>query len=549
MDALSPSDPCQEVILKFSAQSGKTEVLNNFVGFIIDHDPGPILVVQPNTKPMAEAWSKDRLAPMIRDTPSLKAKVAEAKGRDSANTIIHKNFPGGHLSIGGANSPAGLASRPIRYVLFDEIDRYQPTKEGNPIALGTKRTRTFWNRKILKASSPTFPDVGIDAEYQQSTQYQYQLQCQACREYQFPQFKYMQWPEGKPFEAEYVCEHCEHRHPISQQHKLKMTGKWVHIGGENPLKKGFWMNQWASPFATWLETINEFLAAKDDPMTLQTVVNTAFAETWDEPGEQLEPNDILLRAETYTAEVPEGVKVITAGVDVQDDRLECHVYGWNENEECWAIDIAYLYGSPTQPDVWRDLDDALQTSYQSASGPVSIYSACIDSGHLANMVYAFCQTRYVRKIYATKGQGGEGKAFIPAASQKRSGRDKRKCPLFNLGVDEAKQSLMYRLQLTEPGPGYIHIPLGNGLFGAEYAAQLTAEKRVTVKRRGFAFREWHQTRPRNEALDCWILALAALKISRPTFIERKREKRKMRSNAKQSPFGQPSATRGAGSWL
>ncbi|WP_366057924.1 phage terminase large subunit family protein, partial [Oceanicoccus sp.] len=166
MDALSPHDPCRKVVAKFSAQSGKTEILNNFAGYIMAQNPGPTLVVQPNQRPMGEAFSKDRLAPMIRDTPAISAKVIEAKGKDKKNTIFHRTFPGGHLTIAGASSPAQLASRPIQFLLCDEIDRWVPTKEGDALNLAIKRTLTFWNRKILMVSTPTLDGRGIDAQYE-----------------------------------------------------------------------------------------------------------------------------------------------------------------------------------------------------------------------------------------------------------------------------------------------------------------------------------------------------------------------------------------------
>ena len=156
MDAINDAR-CEEVIIMSSAQVGKTELILNIIGYYIDYDPSPILVLQP-TRDMAETFSKDRLAPMLRDTPALKGKVKDARSRDSGNTILHKTFPGGHITMVGANSAAGLASRPIKIVLMDEVDRYPASAgtEGDPIKLAEKRTTTFWNRKnCLLYTSPS----------------------------------------------------------------------------------------------------------------------------------------------------------------------------------------------------------------------------------------------------------------------------------------------------------------------------------------------------------------------------------------------------------
>jgi phage terminase large subunit GpA-like protein len=503
MDALSPQDPCTEVILKFSSQSGKTEVLNNFVGYIIDQDPGPLLVINPNIKPMGEAWSKDRLAPMIRDCPTLKKKVSDSKSRDSNNTIMHKAFPGGHATIGGANSPSGLASRPIRYLAFDEIDRYEVTKEGDSIKLAQKRAQTFHNKKILKVSSPTFPDVGIDHEYKNSLQHEWQLKCLHCGEYQFPQFKHFIFEDHS--NPVYVCEHCGVEHPVADEYRVKKSGKWFVVNDGNPIKKGYWFNQWASPFARWQETIDEFLDAKQNPDKLQTVINTAFAEVWTEQGETIDENDLFARREVYT-EVPVGVEIITAGIDVQDDRLELEVVGWGAGDESWNIDYKVLIGDPSQPQVWAMLTDSIRTVYSKDDGTqFVIAAACIDSGgHYTQTVYDYCSRRPIPRLYAIKGIGGEGKPIV--TTRQLIGYPHKKKVLM-VGVDAAKSLIFSYLRQHETGPGYCHFPISRD---ARYFNQLTAEKVVTRLHKGFPRRDWIKTRIRNEALDCRVYALCAL---------------------------------------
>jgi phage terminase large subunit GpA-like protein len=533
MDALSPQDPCQEVILKFSSQSGKTEVLNNFVGYIIDQDPGPILVINPNMKPMGEAWSKDRLGPMIRDCPVLTKKVSESKSRDSANTIMHKKFPGGHCTIGGANSPAGLAARPIRYLAFDEINRYEVTKEGDSILLATKRSQTFHNKKILKVSSPTFPDVGIDYEYNNSLQHEWKLKCLHCGEYQFPRFKHFIFEDRN--EPVYVCEHCGVEHPISDEYRVKKTGQWFIVNEGNPIKKGYWFNQWASPFAKWQETIDEFLDAKLNPDKLQTVINTAFAEVWTHQGKTIDENDLFARREVYP-EVPEQVEIITAGIDVQDDRLELEVVGWGAGDESWNIDYKILIGDPSQPEVWSMLTNSLRTVYANDDGvEFAIASACIDSGgHYTQTVYDYCSRRPIPRLYAIKGVAGEGKPIV--TPRQLIGYPAKK-KVLTVGVDAAKSLLFSYLEQHEIGPGYCHFPIARD---SRYFNQLTAEKVVTKLHKGFPRRDWIKTRVRNEALDCRVYALCAMKflpevsrrvISRPVKAKITTNKRMSRENS------------------
>ncbi|MCP5014131.1 MAG: hypothetical protein GY938_02465 [Ketobacter sp.] len=337
MDALSPLDPCQVVILKWSAQSAKTEVVNNFAGYIIDQDPGSVLVVQPNERPMGETWSKDRLAPMIRDTPALAKKVVAGKGRDSENTILRKKFPGGQLTVAGASSPSQLASRPIRYLLCDEIDRWPTTKEGSPLQLAIKRTQAFWNRKILMVSTPTFEGVGIDSEYENCLQHEWHLKCSHCSAYQMPKFKHFTFDRDQsngPTNIRYCCEVCGSEHTEGEQFKIKNTGKWVQTNEASPMRKGYWMNQFASPFATWTETIAEFLLAKKDPLKLQVAINTVFAETWKGMGISLDWEILRQRREVYPINksdrlVPAGVQLLTLVVDTQDTWLDCEVVGSN----------------------------------------------------------------------------------------------------------------------------------------------------------------------------------------------------------------------------
>lgn len=508
----SINDPSVKmVVVMSSAQVGKTEFLLNMIGYHVDYDPAPILLLQP-TVDMAQAFSKDRLAPMVRDTPALKAKVSDSKAKDSGNTILHKTFPGGHITMAGANSPASLASRPIRILLADEVDRYPISAgaEGDPFNLAKKRTTTFWNSKVVAVSTPTVKGASrIEALYEDSTQEQYCLPCPACGEYQ-P----LKW-RNIIFES--CCHACEECGTESTQDEwLNHAGQWI-AQNEHSSVRGFHLNELVSPWRRWSDVIADFKQAKKSPETLKTFVNTSLGETWEEEGETVDSTGLLARREDYPADVPENAVVLTAGVDVQDDRLEVEVFGWAEGEESWSIDHRVVRGDPSQSAVWSDLDNILDGRYQHESGAeLHIAATCIDSGgHHTQQVYDYCKTRKHRRVFAIKGVGGAGRPIVSAPSKKRTGRSKRQVDLFTVGVDDAKGLIYSRLRICEPGPGYCHFPLERD---EEYFAQLTAEKVVTKFVRGFPRKEWVKTRARNEALDLRVYGLAALRILNPIYM-------------------------------
>lgn len=520
---MSPLDPCESVVAMLSSQFGKTESLLNFIGYIIDEDPGPILAIQPNVDPMGEAFSKDRIAPMIRDTPSLREKCGDPKARDSGQTIRHKQFPGGHLTIAGANSPAGLASRPIRYLLGDEIDRWEVTKEGSALNLARKRLLTY--RAVRRAkealvSSPTRAGVGIHAEYVAcDEQWELHLRCPDCAATQRPQLRHFSWPDGRPQEVAYVCEHCGVAHHSSMEARIKATAEWICARACAPDERrrvGFWGNQWASPFARWDDTVREFIAAGRDAEKLQTVVNTAFAEIWEDAAEKADGDSLLARREAYSAgALPDDVLLLTAGVDVQGDRLECEVVGWraksrDEPPESWGVEYFVLRGDPAQQQVWDDLDLLLLDTWRTAAGRLlKISAACVDSGgHHTAQVYAWCRDKRGRKVHAIKGVAGK-RTIWPERGSK--GRSKGVAgTVYAVGVDAAKDAIYSRLRITEPGPGYCHWPASDS-YGAMYFAGLTCEQVRTRKVRGHELREWWKPAgARNEPLDCRVYALAAL---------------------------------------
>ncbi len=510
MDALSPYSPYERIVLMTSSQIGKTEVLNNFIGYVIDRDPGPVLVVQPRVDD-AKSWSKDRLAPMLKATPCLRGRVADVRTRDAENTVLHKRFTGGHITITGANSAAGLAARPIRYLLLDEVDRFPVSAgtEGDPVNLAVKRTAVFWNRKILMCSTPTTKNASrIETAFLASDQRRYWVPCPLCGDYQVLVFPRLEWPDGKPEHAQYRCEHCEGLIPHHKKPWMLANGEWR---PENPDSKiaGFWINQLCSFAVPWGDTAAEFLEAKKSPETLRAFINTALGELWDDEGQtSSSETELMARCEIYGADIPAGVCLLTAGIDVQDDRLEVELVGWGPNgEESWSIDYRVLPGDPSGPQVWRDLDTYLLQPWITAGGArLQVYCACIDSGgHHTNSVYRYAAERFGRRIFAIKGIAGAQPVWPKQASRNTIARH----PVWLIGVDSAKATVMARLKITDPqSAGYCHFPVGRN---AEYFEQLLGEFLKTEYRRGAPVRTWLRKRGRRaEALDCRVYAFAAL---------------------------------------
>jgi len=503
-----------------SAQVGKTEIINNIIGYNVHLDPSPMLLLQP-TLEMAEAWSKDRFAPMLRDTKVLRGLVKDPRTRDSGNTLLHKRFPGGHITMAGANSPASLASRPIRLVLCDEVDRYPVSAgtEGDPVSLAKKRTTTFWNRKILLTSTPTIKGASrIESAFEQSDQRRYYVPCPHCEEKQTLKWQQVQWQQDENKEGDakhlsatavYICEHNGCIITDADKAQMLVRGEWIAEAEFNGIA-GFHINELYSPWVTFAQMVAEFLRAKKLPETLKTWVNTSLGETWEEAGEAVDADILLQRKENWGADAPEAVVLVTAGVDVQGDRLEIEVKGWGVGEECWSLDYRIFYGDPAQSVVWQELDAYLLQPICSKLGVhLNIACVCIDSGgHHTQAVYEFCSSRAIRGVFAIKGVSQTAKPLLGRPSR----NNRYKLRLYPIGTDTAKEVIYSRLRLTEIGAGYFHFPIERD---REYFLQLTGEKQVTRFAKGVAKREWIKTRARNEVLDCTVYALAAFKLLNP----------------------------------
>jgi phage terminase large subunit GpA-like protein len=489
------------------AQLGKTEAILNIIGYHIHHDPSPILVLQP-TLDMAQAFSKDRVASgLIRSTPALRDKVKDPRSRDSGNTTLHKVFPGGALTMVGANSASGLASRPIRLVLCDEVDRY-PTSagtEGDPIQLARKRSATFWNRKIVMVSTPTNKGASrIEEAFEQSDQRRFHLPCKHCHHEQVMKWANVRW-EDDPDTAAYMCEGCGVLWSDSDRRWSIRNGTWIAAKPFNGIA-GFAINGLCSPWTPLTDGVKDFLAVRKNPEQLRVWTNTYLGETWEDAGEQIDDYDLAERREVIET-IPEDVMFLTCGTDVQDNRLECSIVGWGRDDESWVVEHVTLYGDPSTPQLWSALDSVIFKTYDTVNGrQMGIRATCIDSGgHFTNAVYQYCKKQTGRRVFAIKGVGGEGK---PAAGRP-SKANVAKCPLFPIGVDTVKSLLFARMRIDEPGAGYIHF---SDRLNEEYFRQLTAEKVVTRFHKGFKKRVFEKIRARNEALDCMVYSYAAYAI-------------------------------------
>lgn len=510
MDLLTSGSDYEQIVLMWAAQTGKSGgVIGNFLGYTIATDPGPIMVVQPRLED-AKAWSKDRLAPMLRDTPCLRGKVKDAWSRDAENNLLHKRFPGGSLTICGANSPAALAARSIRYLILDEIDRFPASAgtEGSPESLATKRTATFWNRKILKCSTPTTKGASaIERAYQASDQRSYWVPCPLCGEQQVLNFRRLEWAESTAADAQYRCSGCEQSIQHHQKAWMLSNGEWR---AANPGSRiaGFWLSQLYSPFVSWGETAIEFLEAKASPETLRTFINTALCELWDDEKESrgnVDESQLMARCEVYSSEVPAGACTLTCGVDVQDNRIEAEVVGWGPGDESWSVDYRVLPGDPSGPAVWADLDEYLMQTWRHELGSnLKIMAACVDSGgHNTNAVYRFCSQRYGRRVFAIKGRAGAYPIW-----DRKPGRTGANHSVWHVGVDSAKATIMSWLRLMEAGPGCCHFPAGRT---REYFEQMLSEYLKTEYRAGAPVRQWIRKKGREaEALDTRVYALSAL---------------------------------------
>lgn len=519
MDAFT--DPRVEIAVWMkSARVGATKIFNHLVGYHMHQDPCPIMFVQPTVED-AQGHSKSEISPMIRDTPVLRGLVGDNKVKDGGNTILEKSFPGGVLGLVGANSARGFRRVSRRVVLFDEVDGYPATtNEGDQIKLGIRRSEYYWNRKIGIASTPTTKDFSrIERWFLRTDQRRYFVPCPECGHHQVLRWQQFKWEPGQPETVTYECESCAARIPHSKKRWMVERGEWrATAKSDSPGLVGYhlWAAYSYSPNASWEQLVREFLEVKSDRDQLRTFINTVLGEPFeDDATAKLSPDGLIARREEYApGTCPEGVTLLTSGVDVQDNRLAVSVWGWGRGEEAWLIWHQEIHGDPTRDEVWEQLDTVLAAGWPAAGGgELKIAAMGVDSGgHCTHEVYEFVRQRRARGVIALKGANKRGAVVIGKGSRQDVNRKneviKRGVMLYMVGTDTIKTTLFGRLRHTETGPGSFHFGLG---ADDEFFRQLTSEKQQMRTVNGVPVREWvKKSSDRNEALDCAVYAYATL---------------------------------------
>jgi phage terminase large subunit GpA-like protein len=548
MDAVT--DPTvKRIVGMFSAQTAKTTIIENIVAYHAHHDPCPIMVVQP-TLEIAEAFSKDRLAPMIRDTPALKARFAEAGSKTSGDTLLHKKFPGGAVVLAGANSYNSLASRPIRIVIHDEAAKYKPNEKGSPFRQAAARVKGFYNSKLIYLSTPT--DASQENEFneiwEQSNKQLFGVPCPGCDGrivYAFDETPgslpttsdtpraILKWQEGLPFKTDdgrkirradaawFECLACGYQIGDTERHRSVKQGEFFPTQ-EFYGTAGFWGWQGMSPFSSALDIADDWLGALGSLAAVQSVKNETLGLQFTEAGEAPDWKRLFDRRDlTYQiGTVPDGALILTAGTDVQQDRIEIQVIGWGRRQQCWLVDYITLDGDTSRPEVWADLTKILAIVYRNASGAdFTIQHMAVDSGFATMQVYDWARRHKFAPVTVVKGGTDQQGPTVTAGSEAEISTLGRKLrtgiKMFSVNVSRLKNELYRRLNLALPnlekGEEY---PDGFFHFCAlpdteEYCRQLTAEQLKTRNVKGYAKQEWEKIRPRNEALDTWNYAAVA----------------------------------------
>lgn len=525
MDCLSPASPVERVVLMKGAQVGGTELGLNWVGYAIHHAPGPMMIVWPTTE-MAQRNSKHRIDPLIEESPVLKDIIAPPRSRDSGNTVLMKEFRGGVLVMTGANSAVGLRSMPVRYLFLDEVDAYplDVDGEGDAIHLAEARTRTFARRKILLVSTPTIAGASIiEREYEASDQRRYFVPCPHCGHRQWLRFERLRWERGQPETAAYLCESCEAA--IAEHHKSRMLelGEWMAQGIGT--SAGFHLSSLYSPWRKWREIAASWekaaMSESRSVATIKAFKNSELGEAWVEEGEAPDWQRLLERREDYSlGSVPAGGLLLTAGADVQKDRIEVSIWAFGRGKESWLVEHRVLMGDTARDAVWKHLSELVAETWTHASGArLPLARLALDTGFATQEAYTFVRLARDPRVMAVKGSA-KGAALVgtPTAVDATTGGKKlrRGIKLFTVAVGIAKlefyNSLRKVPEVAEDGvtirypTGFVHLPK----VDAEYLQQLCAEQLITRRdRNGYPVREWQKMRERNEALDCYVYARAA----------------------------------------
>lgn len=526
MDALT--DPrVERVVLMTSARVGKTQCLNNLVGFHIHQDPAPMLVVLP-TETRAEEWADDEFDPMVRDTPALREILGDRKSRQSRQVRLRRQFPGGRLYMVGANAPSGLAAKTVRVVLADEVDRFPPSagEEGDPITLAEKRTATIWNRKIVLSSTPTNEGTSrIAAAYAASDRRRFWVPCPHCGERQTLRWEQVEWTADDPASALYHCAECGAGWTDAERWAAVGRGEWRAEGAFTGTA-GFHLNELYSPWRRLSETVRDYLAAEAlGPEGRKVFRNTALGETWRDRGDAPDWERLLDRREPWPmGEAPEGVLALTVGADLQGDRIEAALWGWGRGLRRWLIDTAVFHGRPADAGPWDALAAWAQRDIRCAGGgtlrplKVGVDTGGQDTTAAYGHIRRLGLPHLMVPLKGVDRWGGASPVQGPTpVDAKVGGRVLRRgLKIWTVAVSTFKAELYRALWLKrgddgETPAGWVHLPQG---LDPEQAKQLVAEQLQTVRdKRGFSRQEWAKLRDRNEQLDMAVYARAALWVA------------------------------------
>lgn len=498
----------------------------------IAQNPTSQIMMQPSQGDL-HTWLETKFNPLVEANGTLRGLIAKPRGRDGVNNQRMKSYPGGFIMFSWSGSPKTMRGRSAPFIVCDETDGYDRTQEGHPVGLLWQRAATFGDQRLLlEISTPTIKGTSwIESAYLEGDQRRFHVPCPHCGVPQALDWRGVQWDkdadgQSLPETARYVCQAydaetgevtCGKPWSDGQRIAAIRQGQWV---AKRPFRghASYHLSELYSCFREMRDIVQSFLekkAAND----LQTFVNVSLAETWEERGEATDPTGLMARAERFAAPVPAGGLVLTAGIDMQEDRLEVETVAWGLGEESWSVSYDVLWGDVLHGDVWEALDDHLASTWLHQSGAhLPISAACLDTGGSAGMTHAayeYARARSGRRLFAIKGVGEWGRPIVSSPSRKSSGQRARKVDLFTIGTNDAKVVVMRRLGVEQPGPGYCHFPVERG---PDYFEGLTAEQLITRYQRGFPVREWHKRRPRNEPFDCRVYALAALKILNPNMV-------------------------------
>lgn len=514
MDAINDPE-VEEITVMTSSQVGKSELVINIIMYFIDKEPCPILLLCP-TLDFAENYSRKRIAPALRDCKSIAGKIAESKSRDSANTLLYKEFPGGNITLAGSNSPASLSSHPIRLFIVEELDRTETTSEGDSVALGEKRTNNYYNRKKIKVSTPTLKNLSkIAKSYARSSQEKYHIPCPLCNHFQTLKFAQVLFKDAEgnlvPKIAKYRCEKCSQDWSESQRYEAIKKGKWIASNPENKKHRGFGkLNELYSLWRTLEQIVTDFLEKKDNPETLQVFVNTTLGEEFEITGAAPAWEKLYARREAYRSGfVPKRGVFLTAGIDVQEDRLHCEVIAWGRNFETWSIAYMILWGDTASETPWKALEIELERLYPCEDGrKIGISKACIDANYNTQEVLKFARQYSASQLVPIIGRDGQRTIVsLPQRIDVRGNHKYGQLKLHVVGSSTAKKELygFLRQQQSQSGSypfGYAHFPQD---YSEQYFMELTAEEVKKKKdKNGFPVYYWEKIRDRNEALDCRV---------------------------------------------